>query len=190
MTTLVAGLVLFLGMHSFAIIAPAARERFAAGHPGAWKGIFAVVSLIGLVLIIRGYGDYRLEAPLLYLPPAGLRHAAALLLLPVFILCIAPYFPSRINRAIGHPQLTAVKLWATAHLLANGSLADVVLFGAFLAWAVADRVSLKRRPQRPVPRVSGNARANLIIVVTAGLALYAAFILGLHQWLIGVRPLG
>lgn len=190
MTMLIAGLILFLGMHSFAIFAPAARERFAATHPGGWKGFFSLVSVAGLVLIIIGYGDYRLEAPLLYLPPEGLRHVAALLLLPVFILFIAPYFPSRINQTIGHPQLTAVKLWATAHLLANGSLADVILFGAFLAWAVADRISLKRRPRRPVPRVSANARANLVIVITAGLALYAAFILGLHQWLIGVPPLG
>jgi uncharacterized membrane protein len=114
---------------------------------------------------------------------------ALLLLVFVFPLLLATYLPGRIQATTRHPMLAATKLWAVAHLLANGTLADVVLFGSFLAWAVADRISMKHRVQRPVPGAPPSG-LNDVIAVVGGLALYGAFVLWLHAWLIGVSPLG
>jgi uncharacterized membrane protein len=189
MMLLIIGLVIFLGMHSISIFAMPLRNRMAAKSEYGWKATYSIVSLLGLVLLIKGYGDYRLTAPVLYVSPMWLRHVSALLLLPVFILILAPYFPSKINKFIKNPQLTAVKLWAIAHLLVNGSAADLILFGAFMAWAVADVISVKRRPLRAVPHLP-ESKANLIIVLVAGLALYVVFAGWLHAMLIGVRPFG
>ena len=193
MLVLVAGLVLFLGIHSVSIVAPRWRlgmiERLGAGP---WKGIYAIVSAVGLVVLVIGYGMARREPVVLYTPPAGLRHLALLLMLPAFPLFIASYLPGRISQATKHPQLLSVKLWATAHLLANGTLADVVLFGAFLAWAVVDRISVKRRPAVEEHKVPGAppSRYNDAIAVGAGLAVYVVFLFWAHRILIGVSPLG
>ncbi|MCV0439370.1 MAG: NnrU family protein [Hydrogenophaga sp.] len=194
MLWLVVGLVLFLGVHSVSIVSPQGRDALARRlGEGAWKGLYTLVSFAGLALIVWGYGLAR-EAPvLLYTPPAGFRHLAALLLLPVFVLLLAAYLPGRIQRAAKHPMLLSVKLWALAHLLANGTLADVLLFGGFLAWAVADRISVKRRAaaglQRSAPALPGGA-ANDAIALVGGLALYAVFVFWAHAWLFGVRPMG
>ena len=171
------------------VVAPAWRDgQVAARGEPTWKGIFSVVSAAGLGWLIYGYGLARQSPVVLYTPPAALRHVALLLMLPVFPLLLAAYLPGRIKSAAKHPMLLAVKIWALAHLLANGNLADVLLFGGFLAWAVADRISMKRRIARPVPR--GPARpANDLIAVVGGLALYAATVLVGHQWLIGVSPM-
>jgi uncharacterized membrane protein len=125
---------------------------------------------------------------LLYNPPFWTRHLTAVLMLPVFPLLFAPYFPGRIKAALKHPMLVAVKLWAVAHLISNGMLADVLLFGAFLAWAVADRISYKHRQQRPLKGAPPAAR-NDVIVVIVGLAIYALFVFWLHLKLIGVQPI-
>jgi uncharacterized membrane protein len=140
MTLLIVGLVLFLGIHSVAIVAPAWRDRQLAlrGEP-AWKGMFSLVSLLGFVLILYGYGQARLNPVLVYAPPAGLRHLALLLMLPVFPLFLATYLPGRLQQAAKHPTLLATKLWATSHLLANGMLADLLLFGCFPRWLAAPR---------------------------------------------------
>ncbi len=190
MSVLVTGLIVFFAVHSVSIFNEPWRDRMVArlGEP-FWQGLYSVVALVGLVLIVWGYGLARAEAVVLYSPPLWLRHVATLLLIPVFPLFLATYFPGRIQAAIKHPTLVAVKLWAVAHLLANGALADVLLFASFLAWAVLDRISLKRRAQRPVPGAPPS-KANDIIAVVLGLALYAAFTLWLHTWLIGVAPLG
>ena len=124
---------------------------------------------------------------MLYEPPPVLRHLTLLLMLPVFPLLIAAYMPGRIKVVTKHPMLVAVKLWAFAHLLANGTLADVLLFGGFLAWAVADRISLKRRPSRPVPGAPPGP-ANDLIAIVVGLVIYGVFVTWGHQWLIGVSP--
>lgn len=183
------GLLVFLGVHSVAIVAPRWREAQAARHAGAWKGGYALVSIVGFVLLLYGYGVARQTTPVLWTPPAGLRHVALLLMLPVFPLLIAADARGRIQRAVKHPMLLAVKFWAVAHLLANGTLVDVILFGAFLAWAVADRISLKRRPASGPPHAAPNPRNDLIAVV-AGLVVYALFLFWGHRWLIGVSPLG
>ena len=188
MLWLVLGLVIFLGIHSVSIVAPGWRDAQQARlGEGPWKGLYALVAIAGFVLIVVGYGAARQSPVVLYSPPLFLRHLALLLLLPVFPLLLAAYLPGRLSRAARHPMLLATKLWATAHLLANGTLADVLLFGGFLAWAVADRISLKQRTPRPVPGAPPRA-ANDVIAVVGGLVLFVAFYLWLHQWLIGVSP--
>ncbi|WP_286222147.1 NnrU family protein [Marinobacter apostichopi] len=188
MATLIAGLVLFLGIHSLSIVNEPLRNRLQSSLGEApFKGLYSVIALIGLVLIVVGYGSARLEPTVLYTPPGWLRHMAMLLLIPVFPLLFAAYLPGRIKTTLKHPMLVAVKLWALAHLLANGMLHDVLLFGTFLAWAVVDRISLKRRPQRTAPTLPAG-KANDIIAVVAGLAVYVVTVVWAHQLLIGVSP--
>ncbi|TCT04563.1 putative membrane protein [Tepidamorphus gemmatus] len=192
MLVLLIGLVLFLGVHSVRIVAPAWREATIAQRgETAWKGIYSLVAGLGLVLIIWGYGLARAEPVVLYSPPIWARHLALVLMMPVFVMLAAAYVPGRIRTALKHPMLAAVKLWALAHLIANGTLADVVLFGSFLAWAVADRISVKRRPA-DAGGVAGlpPAPANDLIAVVIGATLYVVFLLFLHRWLFGVSPLG
>lgn len=189
MTLLVLGLLLFLGVHSVSIFAPAWRDGMAARlGEKAWKGAYSLVALAGFALLLYGYAAARAAPVVLWVPPAGMRHLALLLMLPVFPLLLATYLPGRISRAAKHPMLVATKAWALAHLLANGMLADVVLFGGLLAWAVADRISLKRRTPRPLPGAPAS-RANDGIAVVLGLALYVGFVLALHETLFGVSPL-
>ncbi len=187
MTLLVLGLVLFLGIHSVSIVAPAWRDAQAARHEKAWKAIYTVVAIAGFALIVYGYGIARQAPVVLYAPPTWLRHLSLLLLVPVFPLLLAAYLPGRIKTATQHPMLAATKLWALAHLLSNGTLADVLLFGGFLAWAVAERISLKRRVARPVPGAPPSPMNDAIAVV-GGLALYGLFVWQAHAWLIGVSP--
>ena len=158
MLQLLIGIVLFFGAHSASIVALPLRDRMVAKNENAWKAVYALASLAGIVLMVRGYADLRATPTVIYATPYWMRHVAALLLLPVFVFFIAPYFPGRIKKALKHPQLVAVKLWAVAHLLVNGMLADVLLFGSFLAWAVVDRISLKRRPQRRPRQWPGRCR--------------------------------
>lgn len=190
MTLFLIGLILFLGIHSVSIVAPEWRNAQLAnrGEP-AWKGLYTLVSLIGFALLVYGYGLARQSPVVLYAPPMYLRHVALLLMVPVFPLLLAAYLPGRIQAAAKHPMLLATKLWATAHLLANGTLADVLLFGGFLAWAVADRISLKRRAPRTTPGAPPSPM-NDAIALGGGLLLYFVFILWAHRWLMGVSPLG
>jgi len=189
MTLLLVGMLLFIGAHSVSIVAPAWRDGMAARlGEKSWKGLYAAISLAGFVLLILGYSAARQAPVVLYVPPASMRHVALLLMLPVFPLLVATYLPGRISRAAKHPMLLAVKLWATAHLLANGMLADVVLFGGLLAWAVADRISLKRRPARPIPAAPAMP-INDLVATGLGLVIYVAFVAALHRVLFGVSPL-
>jgi uncharacterized membrane protein len=190
MGVLLLGLAIFFAVHSISIVNEPWRDRMVAKMgEWPWKAVYSLAAVVGFVLIVKGYGLARYDPILLYTPPVWLRHLATLLLVPVFPLFLAAYFPGRIQAATKHPMLIATKLWAVAHLLANGMLADVLLFGAFLVWAVADRISMKRRTQRPVPGAPPS-RVNDAIVVVVGLALYVAFALWLHTWLIGVSPIG
>ena len=189
MSLLIVGLIIFLGIHSVAIFAPGLRERVRSRlGEGPWKGLYSLISLLGFALIIYGFGLARQSPVVLYTPPQRLRHLTFLIMLPVFPLLIAAYLPGRIKTAAKHPMLAAVKFWAFAHLLANGMLADVLLFGGFLAWAVLDRISLKQRPQNL--RMAPPGRFNDAIAIIAGLALYALFIGWAHARLFGVSPLG
>ncbi len=188
MSLLIAGLVIFLGVHSISIVSPSWRDQMAASMgEWPWKGIYSVASLVGVVMISRGYGQARLDAVFLYFPPQWLQHAAMLMLLLVFPLVFAAYFPGRIKSAVKHPMLLAIQIWALGHLLANGRLADVVLFGSFLLWAGADRISMNYREQRTIPSAPPS-KSNDLIAVVGGLAVYGIFVIWLHQWLIGVKP--
>lgn len=194
MVWLIVGLVLFLGVHSVSIVSPQGRNALAGRMgEGGFKGLYSLVSFVGLALMVWGYSLARQAPVVVYTPPTGMRHAALLLMLPVFVLLLAAYLPGRIQRATKHPMLLSVKLWATAHLLANGTLADVLLFGGFLAWAVADRISVKRRAAagmaRSAPALPGSG-ANDAIALVAGLGIYAVFLFWAHGWLFGVRPIG
>lgn len=190
MVVLIVGLILFLGMHSVQIAAPGVRERIIGrSGAGAWMWPYTALSAIGLVLIIAGYGLARQEAPVLYHPPVELRHLALIAMLPVFPLLLATYIKGGIRQTLGHPMLIATMFWGTAHLMANGSLADFLLFGSFLLWAALDWRSLVRRE---APASTGGAPRwgrNDVIAIAGGLALYAAFIGGLHALAFGVSPI-
>ncbi|PCE22641.1 NnrU family protein [Paraburkholderia acidicola] len=191
MLILIAGLVIFLGIHSISIVAPRWRDaQVARMGANPWRGLYSLVSIVSLAAVIYGYGIARRAPVMLYVPPVALQHLTLLLMLPVFPLLIATYVPGRVKRIARHPMLLAVILWAAAHLLANGTLNDVLLFGAFLVWAVADLISAGRRPNvRAVPSVPASA-VNDVIVVVAGLGLYAFTVMSAHVHVIGVAPLG
>ena len=198
MVWLILGLLLFLGVHSVSIVSPVGRNRMVQRMgEKAYKGLYTLLSVAGLVLIVWGYGQARQAPVALYAMPGGMRHLAALLMLPVFVLLLAANLPGRIQTATRHPMLLAVKLWALAHLLAQsvtgGTLADVLVFGGFLVWAVADRISLKRRAAagllRSVPGLPAG-RFNDAVALVGGLALYVLFVFWAHAWLFGVRPFG
>lgn len=190
MTFLILGLILFLGTHSIRLVADGWRTA-QVGRLGLnrWKGLYSLASALGLGLVVWGYGLSRAEPVVLWLPPGWTRHLAALLTLPAFVLIAAAYVPgSRIKAAVGHPMVAGVKVWAIAHLLSNGNLADVLLFGAFLLWAVLDFRSARQRDRAAgvVYRPGSAARDGLVIAAGTGVwALFAGF---LHLWLIGVRP--
>lgn len=184
MQYLILGLVLFLGIHSTSIFARDFRNRCAAKSLLLWKIGYSVVALIGLYLIVVGYAQARMEPTVLYTPPTWLRHLMLLLMVPVFPLLVAAYVPGKIKSTLKHPMLVAVKLWALSHLLVNGTLADVLLFGGILAWAVVDRISVKRRPGQP-QAAAGNVMYDVFAVVV-GLALYGFFVMWAHSALIGM----
>lgn len=192
MTVLILGLLIFLGMHSVRIVAEPWRTAQIArlGQVG-WKGLFALVSLVGLVLIVWGYGLARGQPLVLWTPPTWTRHVAALLTVPAFILLAAADVPgNRIKAMVGHPMVLGVQVWALAHLFAKGTLVAVVLFGAFLLWAVTDFVSARRRDQAAGTRYPAGTLARDAVVVVVGLAAWALFTFLLHGWLIGVQPFG
>jgi uncharacterized membrane protein len=188
MIYLVLGLVLFLGVHSISIIAPAWRDQTAARLGNAWRGLYSLISIAGLIVIIWGYGIARQNPVMLYAPPAWTHYITAVLMLPVFTLFFAAYLPGRLKSAFKHPMLISIMLWAVAHLIATGMLANVVLFGGFLAWAVADRISFRWRAQRPVPMAPAT-KLNDVIAIVAGLGVYVVFEHWLHVRWIGVQPL-
>ncbi len=191
MLWLILGLILFLGVHSVSIIDADWRNRIVARLGQVpWKLVYGLIALLGLYLIVIGYGQARSVDPIvIYQSPIWMRHITLLLMLPVFVLLLAAYLPGRIQRATKHPMLLATKVWALAHLLANGTLADLLLFGSFLAWAVADRVSLKRRAAVPAPGAPA-ARFNDWIALVGGIGLYVLFLLWAHKALFGVAPIG
>ena len=190
MALLIAGLVVFLGSHSLRVFAEDWRgAQIARLGLGRYKALYSVAALLGFVLIVVGFGQARMSTPVLWAPPLWTRHLAALLVLFAFVLLAAAYVPrNRIRRVVGHPMILGVKIWAAGHLLANGTLADVVLFGSFLAWAVIDY-----RAARGRDRVQGRAEprstlAGTVTTVVVGVALWAVFAFRLHGWLIGVQP--
>ncbi|WP_454758605.1 NnrU family protein [Caulobacter segnis] len=188
MTILILGLVVFLGIHSVRILAGPFRDAQVAANPKRWKGLYTLVSFVGLGLIIWGWILARPMAPQLYDPPTWGRHATLALVWVAFVLLPTANAPTgRIKATVRHPMLLGVIFWSAGHLLVNGDQASVTLFGAFLVWAILDLISALRRGE-PAPVVV-KPRADVIAVV-AGTVLWAVFVVFLHRVLFGVSPLG
>jgi uncharacterized membrane protein len=190
MPLLVAGLVLFLGAHSVRIVALDWRAAQVA-RLGAqrWRGLYSLVSLAGLVLLVWGYGQARLDTVPLWTPPSWTRYATSLLVLPAFVLIVAGNMRgTRIKAALGHPMVLGTALWALAHLLSNGTLADIVLLGAFLVWAAVDYRSARRRDREAGVVYPAGSASRDALAVAIGVAAWLVFGYWLHGWLIGVRP--
>jgi len=189
---LIAGLVIFLGVHSIRIVADGWRtQALERAGEAAYKGLYALASLLGFALIIYGFGVARETPVMLWTPPTGMRHAASLLTLVAFILLAAAYVPrNAIKARVHHPMVLGVKFWALAHLLANGSVAHVVLFGSFLAWGVLDYISSRRRDRATGAQYAAGTASGTTVAVLVGVIAWAAFAFKLHGWLIGIRPFG
>lgn len=192
MIWLLGGLVVFLGIHSVRIVAPEFRQAQIDAHGlNAWKGIYSLLSISGLAVLIWGYGQARLDPMVFWVAPTWMGHVVAFVMIFVMILLVAAELPAgRIKKAVKHPMLVAVTIWAVLHLLVNGDLASLLLFGSFLVWAIADRVSQNKR------RVDGLASNPVagpikwdVISVVGGLVFYLIFLVWLHKWLIGVPPI-
>ncbi len=192
MLILIVGLVLFLGVHSIRIFAETKRANFIARYSHlTYKGLYTAVSLAGLGLILWGYGISRTAPVDLWWPPIWTRHVAALLMLLSMILLVSAYVPgNRIKAALGHPMLVGVKVWAIAHLLSNGRLADMLLFGAFLVWAVLSFKAARQRDRLANIRYPTKGWAMDVLTVLTGGILWWVFAFYLHGWLIGVKPFG
>jgi uncharacterized membrane protein len=191
MLVLILGLVLFLGIHSLRIFADDWRGRqIARMGLMRWKVLYAAVAIAGFVLLCWGFGLARQQPVLLYVPPLWLRHLNALFTLVAFVLFIAARVPrNHFKEKLHHPQVLAVKVWAFGHLLATGMLHDMVLFGAFLLWAVVLFAVSRRRDRREAAvYAAGTVQGDVLTVVIGG-ALWLAFVLWLHLWLIGVSPM-
>ena len=192
MSYLVLGLVLFLGVHSVRIVADGWRTQMRARMGELpWKGLYSLASILGLALIVWGYGLARQQPVVLWNPPVGMRHAASLLTLIAFVLLAAAYVPRNVFKArLHHPMVLSVKVWALAHLISNGNLADVVLFGAFLLWAVLSFRAARQRDRAQNTVYASGTAAGTGIAVVVGAAAWAGFAFWAHVWLIGVAPLG
>jgi uncharacterized membrane protein len=191
MTLLLLGLVLFVGTHAFTMARGPRADLVARLGEGPYKGLYSLLSLAGIVLIAIGYGQYRQAGFIpVWDPPVWTRHLATLLVWFAFVFFVAAYLPGRIrNFAKGHPMLLGLKIWAAAHLIANGDLGSILLFGALLAWGVAARISAKRRDEvrdHAGPAAAPTGWRNDVLAIAIGTAAYVVFALWLHPWLIGV----
>lgn len=192
MTVLILGLLLFLGLHSVRIVADGWRSaQLARLGEKRWKGLYSLVAFAGLGLIIWGYALARQQPQVLWAPPMGLRHASGLLMLFSLILLAAANVPrNSIKTWVHHPMLLGTQLWAVAHLLANGGVADVLLFGGFLAWSSVDLYVAVRRDRAAGTSYQGGTMPGTLIAIGAGVALWLLLAFWLHGVLFGVRPFG
>lgn len=192
LTYLIAGLALFLGVHSVRVFANGWRSQTLARiGEKPFKGVYSLLSLAGFVLLVWGYGQARQQGVMLWSPPTAMRHIAALLTLLSFVLLAAAYVPgNQIKAKLHHPMVLGTKVWALAHLLANGSLADTVLFGSFLLWAVVLFAASRRRDRREQTVYASGTAGATAITVAVGVVAWAVFAFWLHRVLIGVSPFG
>jgi uncharacterized membrane protein len=192
MAYLILGLVLFLGLHSTRIFAEGWRTSMVA-KMGAmpWKGLYSVLSIASFALLVWGYARARENPVLIWTPPEAMRHVAGLLVLIAFILFVATYVPRNWFKAkLHHPQMLSVKTWSFAHLLANGTLVDIILFGSFLVWAALGFRAARQRDRMAGTVYAAATAQGTIIAIVAGTIAWAVFAFWLHGWLIGVRPFG
>ncbi|MCC2113074.1 MAG: NnrU family protein [Hyphomicrobiales bacterium] len=184
MTLLVLGLILFVAVHLVPALPDLRARLHARLGEGAYKGLYSLTALAGLVLMVIGFSRAPVEQ--VWDPPIWLRHINLTLMIFAMILIVAAYVPGRIKAKVRHPMVLAVKLWAFGHLLANGNSRDIVLFGGILVWAIVDRISLARRERAGLVTVAGGPARNDLIAIVIGLILYAAFFWKLHLWAFGV----
>jgi uncharacterized membrane protein len=188
---MIAGLALFLGVHTLTTQRELRAGAIASMGEGGYKIFYVLVSLAGLVLIVWGFAQYRATGWIdVWYPPKALKHVTVALMLPAVILVVAAYIRGRIYTTLKHPMLAGVKLWALAHLLANGDLGSIVLFGSFLGWAVFDRISLKRRADPGGPPIPVGGPGNDLIAVAVGIVAYLALAFAFHPVVIGVPVVG
>jgi len=188
---MILGLALFFGVHILTTQRDVRDRLIAAMGEGAYKIVYSLVSLAGLALIVRGFGHYRAaEWIQIWSPPTVLKHLNLALMLPAVILVVAAYIRGRIYATVKHPMLAGVKLWAFGHLLANGDLGGIILFGSFLAWAVYDRISLRHRADPGAPPIPVGGLTNDVIAVGVGLVAYLALAFAFHPVVIGVPVVG
>jgi uncharacterized membrane protein len=191
LSIMIVGLVLFLGVHTFVPVRKARAVLIGRIGEGPYKGLFALLSLAGLALIVYGYAAYRAQGLIpIWQPPSWTRHITDLLVLPAAILVTAAYIRGEIYRKLKHPMLAGVKLWAFAHLLANGDLGGIILFGSILAWAVYDRITLKRRGDPGAPPIPAGGVTNDVIAVVAGTVAYLLLGFYFHPYVIGLTVFG
>jgi uncharacterized membrane protein len=191
LSVMILGLVLFLGVHTLAMQRDLRAKIIASTGESGYKIGYALISLAGLVLIVWGFAHYRAAGMWnVWTPPTVLKHITVALMLPAVILVVASYIRGRIYTTLKHPMLAGVKLWAAAHLLANGDLGSIILFGSFLAWAVFDRISLKRRADAGAPPIPVGGVANDLIAVAVGFVAYLALAFAFHPVVIGVPVVG
>ena len=188
---MVVGLVLFLGVHTLTTRRDVRAQIIATAGEGGYKVGYSLVSAVGLALIVWGFAKYRATGWIdVWTPPVAMRHLTAALMLPAVILVVASYIRGRIYTTLKHPMLTGVKLWAAAHLLANGDLGSIILFGSFLGWAVFDRISLKRRSDAGAPPIPVGGATNDLIAIAVGVIAYVALAFAFHPVVIGVPVFG
>jgi uncharacterized membrane protein len=189
MPELVAGLLIFFFIHSIAIVNEEWRNRMAERlGEEIWQSLFGLLAFTGIALIIWGYSQARLDPVVVYSPTLTMRHINLLVMLAFFPLLIAAYAPGKIREFTRHPMLLATIIWAVAHLLSNGTLADLLLFGSFLVWAIAELVSLRYRTPHPIKGLPAPSTRNDAIAILVGLVLYAATLVLTHAWFVGVTP--
>jgi uncharacterized membrane protein len=188
---MILGLILFFGIHTLTTQRDLRARFIASMGEGGYKIFYALVSIAGLALIAWGFAEYRATGWIdVWNPPRAFKHITAALMLPAVILVVASYIRGRIYTTLKHPMLTGVKLWAAAHLLANGDLGSIILFGSFLAWAVFDRISLKRRPDAGAPPIPVGGPGNDLIAIVVGIVASLALAFAFHPVVIGVPVFG
>ena len=188
---LILGLVLFLSVHTLTTQRDARAALIGKLGDGGYKGLYSLASFAGLALIVWGYSVYRATGWIdVWYPPVAMRHITLLLMLPAVIFVVASYIRGRIYTTLKHPMLAGIKLWALAHLLANGDLGSIILFGSFLAWAVYDRISLKHRSDPGAPPIPVGGFRNDVIAVVLGAVVYLGLALVFHPFVIGVPVMG
>jgi uncharacterized membrane protein len=188
---MILGLVLFLGVHVLTTRRDVRARLIASWGEGGYKAGYSLVALLGLALIVWGFADYRATGWIeVWDPPKWIRHITVALMLPAVILVVAAYIRGRIYTTLKHPMLAGVKLWAAAHLIANGDLGSIILFGSFLGWAVFDRISLKRRADAGAPPIPVGGLGNDLIAVAVGIVAYLALAFVFHPVVIGVPVVG
>ena len=188
---MIAGLVVFLGAHTFTTQRDARARMIAVTGEGTYKILYSLVSALGLALIVWGFAQYRATGWIdVWNPPTAFKHITVALMLPAVIMVVASYIRGRIYTTLKHPMLAGVKLWAFGHLLANGDLGGIILFGSFLAWGVYDRISLKRRADPGAPPIPVGGLTNDLIAVAVGVVAYLALAFAFHPMVIGVPVVG